>query len=83
MIIDGIIFNNRQSAIEYQNKRLMFVIMMQLALQSKNYNNHIYLHKMVCEHINPNHHSLAVPTLLNINEFRSIFCSASAYMRQK
>ena len=37
MIIDGIIFNNRQSAAEYQNKQLMFDIMMQLALQSKNY----------------------------------------------
>lgn len=37
MIIDGIIFNNRQSAIEYQNKQLMLAIMMQLALQSDNY----------------------------------------------
>jgi hypothetical protein len=37
MIIDGIIFNNRQSAIEYQNKQLMLVIMMQLALQSNSY----------------------------------------------
>jgi hypothetical protein len=37
MIIDGIIFNNRQSAIEYQNKKLMFDIMMQLALQSNSY----------------------------------------------
>ena len=37
MIIDGIIFSNRQSAIEYQNKQLMFTIMMQLALQSKSY----------------------------------------------
>ncbi len=37
MIIDGIIFNNRQSAIEYQNKQLMLVIMMQLALQSNCY----------------------------------------------
>ena len=37
MIIDGNIFNNRQSAIEYQNKQLMFDIMMQLALQNKSY----------------------------------------------
>lgn len=37
MIIDGIIFCNRQSAIEYQNKRLMFDIMMQLTLQSGSY----------------------------------------------
>jgi hypothetical protein len=37
MIIDGIIFNNRQSAIEYQNKQLMFDIMMQLTLQSNSY----------------------------------------------
>ena len=36
MVIDGIIFNNRQSAIEYQNKQLMFEIMLQLLLQSKN-----------------------------------------------
>jgi hypothetical protein len=37
MIIDGIIFNNRQSAVEYQNKQLMLDIMMQLALQSNSY----------------------------------------------
>jgi len=37
MIIDGIIFNNRQSAIEYQDKKLMFDIMIQFALQSNSY----------------------------------------------
>lgn len=36
MIIDGIIFNNRQSAAEYRNKQLLLTIMMQLSLQSKN-----------------------------------------------
>ena len=30
-------FNNRQSAIEYQNKQLMIKIMIQLALQNKSY----------------------------------------------
>lgn len=42
MIVDGKIFCNRQSAIEYQNKRLMFDIMMQLTLQSKSYKHPWY-----------------------------------------
>ena len=42
MIIDGIIFNNRQSAIEYQDKKLMFYIMIQFALQSNSYKHPWY-----------------------------------------
>lgn len=36
MIVDGIIFCNKQSAEEYKNKQLLLTIMMQLSLQSKN-----------------------------------------------
>ena len=36
MIVDGIIFGNKQSAAEYENKKLLLTLMMQLSLQSKN-----------------------------------------------
>lgn len=36
MIVDGIIFHNKQSAAEYENKKLVLTLMMQLSLQYKN-----------------------------------------------